>query len=254
MTVEQAHHPVFARIYTKVAALAEGRGGAEHRRKLLAGLSGRVIEVGAGSGANFAHYPTTVSEVVAVEPEGYLREHAQDAAANAPVAVSVLEGGADRLPGEEASFDAGVAALVLCTVPDQARALAELFRVIRPGGELRFYEHVISKRPWGGALSAIRRRDVLASPRRRVSSDARHERRDRTRWFRDRGVRALSIQPGAAAPGRSAHPRDGPAAGSYRERNLSEPRRGDFSCRRRVRHRAAGAARHLESAVRQVPL
>jgi ubiquinone/menaquinone biosynthesis C-methylase UbiE len=148
MTVEQAHHPVFARIYTKVAALAEGRGGAEHRRKLLAGLSGRVIEVGAGSGANFAHYPTTVSEVVAIEPEGYLREHAQDAAVNAPVAVSVLEGGADRLPGEEASFDAGVAALVLCTVPDQARALAELFRVIRPGGELRFYEHVISKRPW----------------------------------------------------------------------------------------------------------
>ena len=114
----------------------------------LRALSGRVIEVGAGGGANFAHYPTTVSEVVAVEPEGYLREHAQDAAAKAPVAVSVLEGGADQLPGEEASFDAGVAALVLCTVPDQARALAELFRMIRPGGELRFYEHVISERPW----------------------------------------------------------------------------------------------------------
>lgn len=100
------------------------------------GLSGRVIEVGAGSGANFRHYPTTVSEVLAVEPEGYLRECAQDATANASVAVSVLECGADQLPGEEASFDAGVAALVLCTVPDQARALGELFRVIRPGGEL----------------------------------------------------------------------------------------------------------------------
>jgi ubiquinone/menaquinone biosynthesis C-methylase UbiE len=144
----QAHHPLFARIYTKVAELAESRGGAEHRRKLLADLSGRVIEVGAGSGANFAHYPTAVSEVVAVEPEGYLRERARRAAARAPIAVSVVDGGAEQLPGEEASFDAGVAALVLCTVSNQERALAELFRVIRPGGELRFYEHVISERPW----------------------------------------------------------------------------------------------------------
>jgi ubiquinone/menaquinone biosynthesis C-methylase UbiE len=137
-------HPVFARIYTKVAEIGERRGGAEHRQRLLAGLSGRVVEVGAGSGANFAHYPTTVSEVVAVEPEPYLRERAQREAANAPVSVSVLDGDADHLPGEPGSFDAGVAALVLCTVPDQQRALAELFRVIKPGGELRFYEHVIA--------------------------------------------------------------------------------------------------------------
>jgi ubiquinone/menaquinone biosynthesis C-methylase UbiE len=102
-----------------------------------------VIELGAGSGANFAHYPTTVSEVVAVEPERYLRERAQQAAADAPIAVSVVDGVSDRLPGEAGSFDAGVAALVLCTVPDQPSALAELYRVIRPGGELRFYEHVV---------------------------------------------------------------------------------------------------------------
>ncbi len=148
MTDARARHPVFARVYTKVAELAEGRGGAEHRRKLLAGVSGRVIEVGAGSGANFAHYPSTVSEVVAVEPEDYLRERAQYAATKAPIPVTVLDGSASRLPGDEASFDAGVAALVLCTVPDQAQALTELFRLIRPEGELRFYEHVISRRPW----------------------------------------------------------------------------------------------------------
>lgn len=140
---EHAPHPVFARIYAKVADIGERRGAAEHRRKLLAGLSGRVIELGAGSGANFAHYPTTVSEVVAVEPERYLRERAQQAA-DAAVAVSVVDGVGDRLPGEAGSFDAGVAALVLCTVPDQPSALAELYRVIRPGGELRFYEHVVS--------------------------------------------------------------------------------------------------------------
>jgi ubiquinone/menaquinone biosynthesis C-methylase UbiE len=141
-------HPVFARVYERVAEMSERRGAAEHRQRLLAGLSGRVIEVGAGSGANFAHYPSTISEVVAVEPEPYLRERAQRAAAQAPVSVSVVDGGADLLPGESASFDAGVAALVLCTVPDQQRALAELFRVIRPGGELRFYEHVIAHEKW----------------------------------------------------------------------------------------------------------
>jgi ubiquinone/menaquinone biosynthesis C-methylase UbiE len=141
-------HPVFARVYERVAKMSERRGGAEHRRKLLAGLSGRVIEVGAGSGANFAHYPTTVGEVVAVEPERYLRERAQRTAMQAPVAVSVVDGVGGRLPGEDGSFDAGVAALVLCTVPDQQQALAELFRVIRPGGELRFYEHVVSHAKW----------------------------------------------------------------------------------------------------------
>jgi ubiquinone/menaquinone biosynthesis C-methylase UbiE len=145
---EHAPHPVFARIYTKVAETSERRGGAEHRRKLLAGLSGRVIEIGAGTGANFSHYPTTVDEVVAVEPERYLRERAQQAAARAPVPVSVVDGVGDRLPGEAGAFDAGVAALVLCTVPDQQATLAELYRVIRPDGELRFYEHVIAHPKW----------------------------------------------------------------------------------------------------------
>ncbi len=141
---EHVRHPVFARVCTKVAEISERHGGAEHRRTLLAGLSGRVIEVGAGSGANFSHYPTSVSEVVAVEPEPYLRERAQHAAGQARVRISVVDGGADRLPGDAGSFDCGVSALVLCTVPNQRSALAELFRVIRPGGELRFYEHVLA--------------------------------------------------------------------------------------------------------------
>jgi ubiquinone/menaquinone biosynthesis C-methylase UbiE len=145
---EHAPRPVFARSYARVAKIGERRGAAAHRHKLLTGLRGRVVEVGAGSGASFRHYPTSVSGVVAVEPERYLWERAQLAAATAPVSVSVEDGGADRLPGETASFDAGVVALVLCTVPDQQRALAELHRVIRPGGELRFYEHVISESGW----------------------------------------------------------------------------------------------------------
>jgi ubiquinone/menaquinone biosynthesis C-methylase UbiE len=113
---------------------------------LLAGARGRVIELGAGNGMNFPHYPASVTEVVALEPEPTLRAAAEKAAPDAPVPVSVVDAVADRLPGDDESFDVAVASLVLCSVPDQAVALAELRRVLRPGGELRFYEHVQSDR------------------------------------------------------------------------------------------------------------
>ncbi|HEV2404329.1 MAG TPA: methyltransferase domain-containing protein, partial [Ktedonobacterales bacterium] len=103
--------------------MSDRRGAAEHRRQTLAGLTGRVIEVGAGDGANFAHYPASITEVIAVEPEQYLRERAQAAAAQAPVPVTVLDGVGGQLPGEDESFEAGVAALVLCTIPDPLKAL-----------------------------------------------------------------------------------------------------------------------------------
>src|SRR6266508_2488374 len=116
----------------------------EHRRKLLAGLSGQVVEVGAGNGLNFTLYPETVEHVLAVEPEPLLREAAIEEAKKAPVPVEVVDGLASELPAEDASQNAAVASLVLCSVPDQAEALAEMRRVLKPGGELRFYEHVIS--------------------------------------------------------------------------------------------------------------
>ena len=137
--------PRFARTYMRAASNAERRGATEHRRLLLQGLHGTVLELGAGHGLNFPHYPTSVSEVIAVEPEPTLRAHSAEAAASAPVPVRVLAGVADDLPLEAQSVDAAVASLVLCSVPDQHRALAELHRVLRPGGELRFYEHVIPR-------------------------------------------------------------------------------------------------------------
>jgi ubiquinone/menaquinone biosynthesis C-methylase UbiE len=137
---------VFARLYALLTR-HEGRAGVEpHRRELLAGLAGRVLEVGAGNGRNFAHYPRTVTEVVAVEPEPHLRRLALDAAAAAPVAVRVVEGAAEALPLADGSVDAAVASLVLCSVRDQERALLELRRVLRSGGELRFWEHVAAER------------------------------------------------------------------------------------------------------------
>jgi ubiquinone/menaquinone biosynthesis C-methylase UbiE len=135
--------PRFARMYQRSSANAERRGGTEHRRRLLAGLAGTVVELGAGHGLNFPHYPTTVTQVIAVEPEPTLRAQATNAAAGAPIPVQVLAGTADELPLDDASVDAAVASLVLCSVADQDHALAELRRVVRPGGELRFYEHVI---------------------------------------------------------------------------------------------------------------
>jgi ubiquinone/menaquinone biosynthesis C-methylase UbiE len=131
----------------RAAALEERRGGAEHRRRLLADLHGRVVEVGAGSGVSFTYYPSTVDEVVAVEPEAHLRALATEAARGAPVPVRVVDGLADDLPFDDASMDAAVVAGVLCSVPDQPRALAELRRVLRPGGELRFHEHVAARAP-----------------------------------------------------------------------------------------------------------
>jgi ubiquinone/menaquinone biosynthesis C-methylase UbiE len=147
MSAPAVHHPLFARFYTHVLARNEPAEMRAYRDELLAGLSGRVVEVGAGSGANFPHYPPEVTEVVAVEPEAYLREQAMTAAPRASARVTVLDGVADALPLEDASCDAAVACLVLCTVPDQATALAELQRVLKPGGELRFYEHVRGATP-----------------------------------------------------------------------------------------------------------
>jgi ubiquinone/menaquinone biosynthesis C-methylase UbiE len=143
---DAVRHPLFARFFTLLSR-HEPRDVTAYRRQTLAGLTGRVVELGAGAGANFQHYPPTVTEVVAVEPEPYLRARAQDAAARASAPITVVDGTADELGLPDASFDAAVACLVLCSVPDQASALAELRRVLRAGGELRFFEHVLSRDP-----------------------------------------------------------------------------------------------------------
>jgi ubiquinone/menaquinone biosynthesis C-methylase UbiE len=140
--LQRFQHPRFARIYERISAEAERRGTTEHRQRLLAGISGRVLELGAGNGLNFAHYPPAVTEVVAVEPDDSLRRRAEQAAQNAPVSIRVIAGHADQLPVDDASVDVVVASLVLCSVPDQASALAEIRRVLVSGGQLRYYEHV----------------------------------------------------------------------------------------------------------------
>ncbi|MFW3168593.1 class I SAM-dependent methyltransferase [Geodermatophilus sp. CPCC 206100] len=145
-------HPVFARFYTHLATAMERVGADDLRRELLDGAAGRVLEVGAGAGTNFAHLPPSVDEVVAVEPEPYLRAQASRAAEGVAVPVTVVDGAADRLPAQDASVDTVVCSLVLCTVPDPAAALAEVHRVLRPGGRLLLWEHV---RADGGPLARV---------------------------------------------------------------------------------------------------
>lgn len=151
-------HPCFARFYDRVSRAAAERDPertARYRARLLGGLAGRVIDVGAGNGLIFAHYPAGVTEVVAVEPDDLLRAKAGRAAAAASVPVTVLPGHADQLPAGDGAFDAAVVSLVLCSVPDPATALAEIGRVLRPGGVLRFFEHVRSPRPLRGRLEGL---------------------------------------------------------------------------------------------------
>jgi ubiquinone/menaquinone biosynthesis C-methylase UbiE len=143
----RAGHPFFARIYARLSPAWERRGYAVRRRELLAGLAGRVVEVGAGNGLNFRHYPLEVTAVLAIEPEPYLRSCAKVKARRAPIPVEVVAGTAERIAAESAAFDSGVVSLVLCSVSDAGAALAELHRVIRPGGELRFLEHVRADSP-----------------------------------------------------------------------------------------------------------
>ncbi|WP_310964390.1 class I SAM-dependent methyltransferase [Nocardioides terrisoli] len=139
------NNPVFARFYSNVVARGLERGGGPGlRARLLDGLAGTVVEVGAGDGANFRHYPAEVTRVVAVEPEPYLRRRA---VASAPHRVEVVDGDAADLPLPDAAADAVVFCLVLCSVDDLPAALAEAARVLRPGGELRLFEHVRAHRP-----------------------------------------------------------------------------------------------------------
>ncbi|SDD05627.1 class I SAM-dependent methyltransferase [Glycomyces harbinensis] len=137
-------HRLFARWYPQAAASLEDRGLGEQRARLLAGVGGRVLEVGAGHGANFPHYPQAVTELIAVEPEERLRDLAQEKAGDLGLKATVLDGEAEHLAFENDSFDAVVTTLVLCSVADQDRALAEIHRVLKPGGELVCLEHVAS--------------------------------------------------------------------------------------------------------------
>jgi len=133
--------PLFSRFYAAISERIDDEGLAELRTELLAPLSGSVVEIGAGDGRNFARYPADVTGVAAIEPEPRLRALAAGKATTAAMPVTVLPGRAEALPLPDASCDGAVLCLVLCSLADRRAALAEIARVLRPGGMLAFLEH-----------------------------------------------------------------------------------------------------------------
>ena len=149
------NHPLCSRLYVMQAEAAEERGLADQRKSMLDGLAGHILEIGAGNGMNFRHYPDQVTQVEAFEPDAYLRRFAVEAAEQAPVPIEVGDAPAEEVPLGDGSVDTAVASLVLCSVKDLDWAIAELHRVVKPGGELRFNEHVRSERRGRGALQRV---------------------------------------------------------------------------------------------------
>jgi SAM-dependent methyltransferase len=153
-------NPFFARVWTRLSS-REPESIRKLRRENLVGLTGRVLEVGAGTGTNFEFYPSTVSEVVAIEPERRLAVIARRAAERAAVPVTVSTDTVEQFDAG-GRFDAVVCSLVLCSVDDPDDVLRQLFSMLTPGGELRYLEHVAST----GMRAAVQRvADATVWPR-----------------------------------------------------------------------------------------
>lgn len=129
-------------MYDRGLKATEEAGLREMRRELLAGAGGRVLELGAGTGVNLGLYPDAIEDLVMIEPDPFMAKQLRAKLAEPARSATVIEASAERLPFEDASFDTAVAMLVLCTIPDPAAALAEAARVLKPGGQLLFVEHV----------------------------------------------------------------------------------------------------------------
>lgn len=138
---------IFAALYDRMMAEAEKAGLSAQRQALLAGAAGRVLEIGGGTGGNLPFYGEKVTELVVTEPEEAMAVRLERKAASCGMPVVVTRAPAERLPLPSGRFDCAVATLVLCTVADPALALAEVHRVLKPGGKLLFLEHVRSEDP-----------------------------------------------------------------------------------------------------------
>jgi SAM-dependent methyltransferase len=135
----------FAAVYDRGLKATEDAGLREIRREVLAGASGRTIDIGAGTGVNIELFPPQVTELVLAEPDPHMAAKLRPKLRASSVEAELIEAPAEQLPFEPASFDTAVFTLVLCTVTDPAAALAEAARILRPGGELLFVEHVRSE-------------------------------------------------------------------------------------------------------------
>ena len=165
---------LFAAIYDRMLADTERSGLRERRRVLLQTARGRVLEIGAGTGLNLPHYGEGVTELVLTEPSPHMAKRLRRALDDRP--ARVVETPAEELPFDDQSFDCVVSTLVLCSVGDPGRAVAEMSRVLKPGGRVLFIEHVRAedpklarwqdrlRKPWGLVGDGCRpNRDTVAT-------------------------------------------------------------------------------------------
>ena len=138
---------IFAATYDTMSRRTEEAGLRDMRHGLLAEASGSVLEIGAGTGANLAHYNGNLESLVFTEPEPAMLKRLQAKARDQAPLAKVLRAPVEDLPFEDASFDTVVSTLVLCGVDDQARSVREIRRVLKPGGRFLFLEHVRSDDP-----------------------------------------------------------------------------------------------------------
>ncbi len=193
MRSESRGHPIFAALYDVIQRPAEKKFLGRHRAYLAGGATGRVLDVGVGTGINFGYYPPE-AEVVGIEPDPHMFRRAQARADRLGRQVKLLADDAEQLPFPDGSFDAAVATLVFCTIPDPDGALGELRRVLRPGGQLRFLEHVRAKTPgWQ------RFQDVMTPVWRRIGAGC-HPNRETVGAIERAGFRIEELQHLAFGP------------------------------------------------------
>jgi len=183
-----------AAVYDRLSADQERRWMGDARRRLLAELSGDILEIGAGTGVNFQYYPPQ-ARVTAIEPSPNFSKRAQTKVAGAQAAVELKQADAQHLPFDDDTFDAAVATLVFCTIPDPMAALSEVHRVTKPGAPLLLIEHV-------RAQSSVKQLILnLWSPCHKILFVGCHLNRDteanvRNAGFRVQEVRQLALELG----------------------------------------------------------
>ncbi len=181
-------HKWFAAFYERMAASAEKSYLGPVRRELAGGAKGRVLEIGCGPGGNFPHYTDAATEIIATDPDPYMLQRARKRAAALDRPIEIRQVSAEALPFEDHSFDTVVSTLNMCSIPHPDRALAEIKRVLKPGGEYRFYDHVRYRNAFGAFWQ-----DLITPVWKQLGGGC-HPNRDVVRIITDAGFEILELE------------------------------------------------------------
>ena len=184
---EQQGHKWFAAIYDRMTAPYERRFLKDVRQEIVGGAKGKVLEIGAGTGANFPYYRDG-PEIVATEPDPYMLERAKKRAAEVGRPIEIRQAPAEELPFDDDSFDTVVSTLVMCSVRDPRKALSEVRRVLKPEGEFRFYEHVRYEHAFGAFWQ-----DLITPVWKWLGAGC-HPNRDTAQFIRDSGFNIVQLE------------------------------------------------------------